>query len=564
MVVMLAGLAGACATPPGKSDVPSGDIQDSLDQAMSEAGERRQAAPREVPDAVRQALIPRDEPVSLPRHIEDERFDLSVRGAPARDFFLALVEGTSYNMVVHPSVTGEITLNLRDITVPQVMEAVREVYGYEYRRSDSSYLVLPGEPETRIYQVDYLNVQRSGESQTRVSSGQSTDATEDESGGEGPTQRHGRSGASMASSRIRTESGTDLWRELREALDAIVADEPDGRVIHSPQSGVIVVRARPSTQRQVERFLGGVQGSLQRQVILEAKIIEVELSDGFQSGINWAALGRPADGQTIIGGQVGGGTALGEGASEIQGNTGILNPAALQALEGTATSAFGGVFSLALNLNDFTAFIELLESQGNVQVLSSPRVSTVNNQKAVIKVGSDEFFVTDISTTTTGFATGGTTTPNVTLTPFFSGIALDVTPQIGEDGYVTLHVHPSVSEVRDQEKTISTGQNTFELPLAFSTIRESDSIVRARSGQMVVIGGLMQEQTRDSTAQVPVLGSLPLVGGLFRQQRSSTVKSELVILLRPIVADGQVWDDSVRDSAERFRGMGADRGWRFD
>jgi len=177
----------------------------------------------------------------------------------------------------------------------------------------------------------------------------------------------------------------------------------------------------------------------------------------------------------------------------------------------------------------------------------------VNNQKAVIKVGTDEYFVTDIeTTTTTGTAT--TTSPSVTLTPFFSGIALDVTPQIGVDGQVTLHIHPTVSEVRDQEKEIIIGAQNLSLPLAFSKVRESDSIIRAQSGQIVVIGGLMQESVEDRTAKTPVLGDLPLMGGLFRHTRQVKHKTELVILLRPVVVDGdRVWQEQLRNTSQRMQ-----------
>jgi MSHA biogenesis protein MshL len=194
----------------------------------------------------------------------------------------------------------------------------------------------------------------------------------------------------------------------------------------------------------------------------------------------------------------------------------------------------------------------LLETQGSVQVLSSPRISTVNNQKALIKVGQDEFFVTEISNDTTTSSGGTTTNPEVELTPFFSGISLDVTPQISENEDIILHIHPSISEVEDQSKVIAVGDQVFQLPLALSTIRETDSVVYARSGQVVVLGGLMQNRSADSNSGTPLLGKLPVLGHLFAQQRNQTVKSELVILLRPVIMGPNGLPESTERSRERF------------
>ena len=225
-------------------------------------------------------------------------------------------------------------------------------------------------------------------------------------------------------------------------------------------------------------------------------------------------------------------------------------------IDGAVTSAFGGVFSLALNIGDFSSFIELLESQGNVQVLSSPRVATLNNQKAIIKVGVDEFFVTDVSST--NIASGNTTSvnPSVTLTPFFSGVALDVTPQISGDNNVTLHIHPSISDVVDQQKTVTIGTATQEIPLARSTVRETDSIVRAASGQVIVIGGLMQDIINDQNAGTPGFKDVPLLGNLFKHTKKASKKSELVILLKPIVVeDSKTWNADMQNSLEEIQRM---------
>jgi MSHA biogenesis protein MshL len=188
-----------------------------------------------------------------------------------------------------------------------------------------------------------------------------------------------------------------------------------------------------------------------------------------------------------------------------------------------------------------------------VQVLSSPRISTVNNQKAVIKVGQDEFFVTDISNTTTTVTGSTTNNPEIELTPFFSGIALDVTPQIGENDEIILHIHPSISKVDDQVKTITLGDEVVELPLALSTIRESDSIVFAKSGQIVVLGGLMQDRAIDQSTGLPFFQSIPVFGYLFGQQRQAMVKSELVILLKPVIVGSSNTSGLLDDSQRRIK-----------
>ncbi len=526
-----------CTSPPAQRD------------AMPPVALERAAPPPEV----RNALLP---PLALPRpeSVDEPRFDVAVHEADARDFFLNLVEGTPWDVVIHPRVEGRISLALRDVSVPEILDAVRDVYGYGYRRKASTFYVLPAAIQARIFHVDYLDVARDGLSQTRVSGGQLAEqysSSTASSQGLGPaTTGADRSINVVESSQVMTESTMELWTELEASLNVIVGTGEGRSVVVLPQAGIVVVRAMPDELREVEEFLRDTQGNLERQVVLEATILEIDLADGFRGGINWAALVEWGS-KTLLFGQTGGGSFFEDGFSEIAGNTGLLDPDNTSLPSSTDTSAFGGVFSAALDLNNFTAFIELLETQGDVHVLSSPVISTVNNQKAVIKVGTDEFFVTDVSTTTvTG--TVATTSPDVTLTPFFSGIALDVLPQIASDGSVILHVRPSISEVTDQNKTISLGDDDLVLPLAFSTIRESDTIVRARSGQVVVIGGLMQDTAADREASTPFLNRIPGIGKLFGQHQTASLKSELVILLRPRVIDHRGWEEELHRVQRRL------------
>jgi MSHA biogenesis protein MshL len=289
------------------------------------------------------------------------------------------------------------------------------------------------------------------------------------------------------------------------------------------------------------------------------------LSDGYQAGVNWSAF-RTGPNSRFSGGNISPGTVLqrnghlATGATAMDFAAGTYTSPVLDALPGVNLVAnptnIGGLFGLAFQTSNFAALIQFLETQGNVQVLSSPRIATLNNQKAVLKVGTDEFFVTNVSTTTTT-GTSTTTTPSVTLQPFFSGIALDVTPQIDENNIITLHIHPSVSKVTTVNKVVDLGSaGSINLPLASSNISETDSIVRAQDGQIIAIGGLMKQATNDDRSQLPGVGDVPVLGNLFRNTSRSTVKRELVILLKPTVIQGDAnWQQDILDSQRRIQDL---------
>jgi MSHA biogenesis protein MshL len=538
--------------------------REAIDSALYES-----TLPPGAPADVEAALLP-DVGVDLPDAAGEERFDVNTDSTPAKAFFMALVEGTPYNMVVHPKVAGRISLSMKGVTVSEVLDVIADVYGYAYRETPTGFVVLPATMQTRIFEIDYLNLKRAGISRTTVSSGQITGGGSGGGGnrtgnGSGSSQsgQSGSSGAGgssrspqrntgqVAGSGIETNYEADFWPELQETLEQIVGEEAGHQVVVNAQSGVVVVTAMPEKLRRVGEYLDAVQSIAQRQVIIEAKIIEVQLNQGYQAGINWLAVAQNSSGDQFTFAQITPPTGFGGDIDDLGGTPIVLEPGTVPG--SLATTTLGGAFAMAFDIGDFNGLIELLSAQGETRVLSSPRVSTLNNQKAVIKAGSDEFFVTNVtSQTVTG--TASSTSSDIELTRFFSGIALDVTPQISADGKIILHIHPTVSEVTDQQKVITVSGQSDTLPLAFSEIREADSIVKAESGQIIVIGGLMRTASKTDEFGIPILRNVPGIGRLFKSERQVESKTELVILLKPIVADDDsVWTKLTDDSLQRIR-----------
>jgi MSHA biogenesis protein MshL len=557
LIIFLTGCAAQSAR--------QGEVYNQINAEMQQAAQEK-AKPFQ-PDAVSNALLPPlkiELPTSAAKPLEP-RFDLVVNNAPANQVFMGIVSGTRYSMLVHPDVTGSISVNLKDVSVFEALDALRELYGYDYKVEGSRIFIGGLSMQTRVFTINYLSGSRKGTSDIRViSSSVSDTATTGSSSSASSSTTTSTAGKALESSKITTTSSTDFWAELKTSLDVIVGSKDGRSVVVSPQSGIIVIRAMPDELRNVEHYLSAAQVSVERQVILEAKIVEVQLNDGYQSGINWAAFKTGPNSRASLGQLVPGSTLSPTGV--LTGGTtvnvdNVLTGTPLTSTPGTnlasGATAAGSLIGLAFQTSNFAALISFLETQGNVQVLSSPRIATLNNQKAVLKVGTDEFFVTNVSTTTTT-GTSTTSTPSVTLQPFFSGIALDVTPQIDESGHIILHIHPSVSKVTTVQKTIDLGSSggTLNLPLASSAVNETDSIVRAQDGQIVAIGGLMKQTGADARSQVPGLGDIPGVGNLFRQTVQSSQKVELVILLKPTVVKSNAdWSRDILDSSKRIQAM---------
>ena len=486
------------------------------------------------------------------------RFDLSVTNAPAAQVFMQLGSGTPYNMLVSPEVSGNMTITLKDTTVLEALESMRELFGYDYRVAGNRVFIQPNTVQTRLFKINYLPGRREGTSEIRVTSssisqggapGSSGGSTGGTFGGNTGSANAGansvNSGAAGARSddtaHVRTTSDADFWREMKASLVSLVGSADQRSVVLNPAAGVIVVRATPNELRHVDAYLKAMQLSIERQVMLEAKIVSVELSQGSQAGVNWGAFGNLGNNKVSFG-SAAPGAVLGPKGTPISDGVNTITAGA-----GLAASTLGtGFYGLAFQASNFAAMLNFLETQGNVQVLSSPRIATLNNQKAVLKVGSDELFVTGVSTTTTTSTAGAISTPSLNLQPFFSGVALDVTPQIDDAGNVMLHVHPSVSSVTEKTKNIDLGTlGSFRLPLALSTVSETDSIVRVRNGQIVAIGGLMTQELRDDRSGLPGISELPVVGGLFRQKSGLLTKRELVILIKPsVIGDEGPWPEA--------------------
>ena len=497
---------------------------------------------------------------TLPAPTSQKMFAVSANNVDVRPFFDALVEDTPYSVAVHPAVSGQISLTLKEVALDDVLTIISRMYPLDVFLEGKVIQVMPSQLKTESIPVNFLMIKRFGVSNVSVIAGGVSEQDQNNGGnnggingnnnisgnalgGQGGFGGQGGLGGNniqqLNGSNIQTTSENDFWSDLKEALKVLVSPTEGRQVVVSPQAGLVTVRALPSEIAVVKDFLNQSQESLQRQVVLEARIIEVTLNDGYQQGVRWD---RIASGLT---GSINFGFSGGAIASNFAVNTAAGIDPAINAVNGIGNSIstdIGGVSTLRISRGDFDGVINMLQTQGDVQMLSNPRVTVTNNQKAVIKVGQDEYFVTDVSTSEDQSATQTENENDIELTPFFSGIALDVTPQIDRSGSVILHVHPSVTETAEQTKVIQVGDQQILLPLAQSNIRESDTVIRARDGEIVVIGGLMETVTSEQESKTPLLGDIPIIGNAFKNKAKTQSKRELVILIRPSVVQPDTWE----------------------
>ncbi|HDN9020017.1 TPA: pilus (MSHA type) biogenesis protein MshL [Aeromonas salmonicida] len=539
-LISVAVLAAGCTSYRHPEPVQA---KDALKHAMTE--QNKVGALATVPKSVQSELLQMNRP-QMPVGMPEQRLRIAAHDVEAVEFFGSLFKGSRYSVAVHPGVGGLVSVELKDVTLPEVLAVVGDMYGFDVQRKGNVFHVYPAGLRTETIPVNYLMMSRRGLSRTSVSTGgvtandnNSNNSSVDNANGNSSGSNNSSNGSSGSNSsngtRIETDTNSDYWTDLRGSLEMLIGSGDGRAVITSPQAGLVTIRAYPKELKAVREFLSQSETHLKRQVVLEARILEVALNEGYEQGVDWSGLSASWDGNKGITG----------GSS--------LSPTQLPTTPNQIFTALGGGAGFKISDGNFNVAVNLLKTQGDVNTLSSPRVTATNNQKAVIKVGTDEYFVTKASTTITSNSSGvSDRTPNVELTPFFSGISLDVTPQIDEEGKVLLHIHPSVIDTEEQNKVIDMGTSggRLELPLAKSSIRESDTVVQANNGDIIVIGGLMKTDKQEIVSKVPLLGDIPWIGEAFTNRRESTKKVELVILLKPTVVEKDTWQNELKRSAD--------------
>jgi general secretion pathway protein D len=549
--------------------VLAGCGQTPVKPSPTHLGAETAAAPAgQIPAPVQIApVLPRPQATSRP-----ETYSVVVSNVRVQDLLFALARDARLNIDIHPGIAGSVTLNAIDQTLPQLLTRIARQVDMRYELDGPNLLVMRDSPFLRTYKVDFVSATRNVKMQSQSST---------QFGGTGG----GSAGATGATATIDITSNNQLWeslvqnvkdilRETDKALPsgtapapAPAAPAPGGApqaaaaaaqpgatyleaasVIGNRESGVLFIRATSRQHEKILEFLDSVLTSVRRQVLIEATVAEVQLNNEYQRGIDWRRLRTNASAVGV--------PAFGTGESGVsfqQQSSGT--PA------GVDTTAF--VLGGAINSLNLSAAMKLLESFGSVRVLSSPKISVLNNQTALLRVTRDIVYFTITPSSAPVTITGGvgapvvpiafTTTPNVAA----EGFMMSVLPQINVTDGIVLNVRPTirrrVGDAIDPNPALALARPNL-IPV-FET-REFDSVLRIQSGETAVLGGLMQDSVERVEDMIPGIRDIPLLGQLFSQRKDVNIKTELVIFLRATV----IRDASVEGDYRAFRELlpGAD------
>jgi MSHA type pilus biogenesis protein MshL len=430
-----------------------------------------------------------------------ERFSFTLKEADVKDVLRGLSKQTNYNVVIEPDVKGMCTVDLKDVTLVKALDYILEPLDYTFKIDEKTIYVSKPKLETKIFSLNYVTLKKIG-----------TSSVVGSAGGGGATSTSG-GGSEYKSVEIKTETEADIWKNIEDNLKAMLSK--DGKVVVNRQALMVLITDYPKNLKYIDAFLEAVEGSLHKQVMIEAKIVEVQLNDTSREGVNWQFIeGRI--GEFII------------NAKQVYLNPNILSAPSTKAV---ATTPYFRLFVGNKHLNIENTFIDLLKTQGNINVVSNPRIATLNNQRAVIKVARQDVYFDEQQSVTGGI--GGTL---ATYTPKFItvGLILDVTPQIDNNGNIVLNIHPILTEKVD----VARSPSGSEVPIL--DVREADTLVRVREGETVIIGGLIKDLKRNSDTGTKGLMDLPLIGWIFRLKETAALKNELVVFLTPrIISNGE-------------------------
>jgi len=494
-LIGMTALGLGCATSQTIRKSPPPPVAVSVAPAESAPKPAASAKPVPLPDAPLEGMERTRSSASEFRR-PARRYTLVMAGADARELFLSLARENDFNLVLSPEVTGTVTLDIKEATAEELMDEVCGMLGCRAVFGGNTVRVAPERRVTRVFLVDYLLTSRTGSgslmASTSTSGGGSTSGTS--SGTSSSTSE------SQSTNTISTEEKTDFWGGLAEEIGALLSPG-SGKVVVNRTSGTVTVTDYMANVDEVERYLRMIEARVRTGVMIETRIMEVTLDDSTKYGIDWTAL-PDLSSMNLVGTLAGGATAI-QGLST-----------------GTTTFQFGVAGS------KFNVFLDAQAQAGNLNILSAPKVSTLNNQKAIIRIGRQDVFfravVTPASTTSAAF---------VTYTPdsVTEGIILSVTPQVGQDGRIMLSIHPSITE--KVGTAVAPDKNTAPI----LDVRETNTMVTVADGETVFIGGLMQERTQETVTSVPLLGDIPYLGAFFRSNEQVKKKVELVILITPRV-----------------------------
>ena len=449
-----------------------------------------------------------------------KRYTLVMAGADARELFLSLARENDFNLVLSPEVTGTVTMDIKEATAEELMDEVCGMLGCRAVFVGNTVRVAPEKRVTRVFPVDYLLTGRTGSGSLMASTSTSGGGSSGGSAGGISSGGSTATSESQSTNTVTTEEKVDFWGGLADEIGTLLSPG-SGKVVVNRTSGTVTVTDYMANVDQVERYLRMIEARVRTGVVIETRIMEVTLDDATKYGIDWTAL-PDLSSLSLSGSLAGGATAA-------------------QALSTGSTT-----FQLGVAGSRFNAFLDAQAAAGNLNILSAPKVSTLNNQKAIIRIGRQDVFfravVTPASTTSAAFTTY--TPDSVT-----EGIILSVTPQVGQDGRIMLSIHPTITE--KVGVAVAPDRNTAPI----LDVRETNTVVTVADGETVFIGGMMQERTQETVNSVPLLGDIPYLGALFRRNEQVKKKTELVILITPrIVRPGEGAEIAAQER-ERLRNL---------